>query len=100
MQTPSTSGLQSAPTGDELVLISASRAKSALKNDLGTTTYSDLPYKKLLLRQKLVWLKRTEGINMALQNKNRQIIAVAIKAVIIKTSQIYLKIRKITITQL
>ena len=51
----------------------------------------------LLLRRKLVWLKRTEGINMALQSKNRQIIAVAIKAVIIKTSQIYLKIPKIAI---
>ena len=53
-----------------------------------------LPYKKLLLRRKLVWLKRTEGINMALQSKNRQIIAVAIKAAIIKTSQIYPKIPK------
>ena len=56
-----------------------------------------LPYKKLLLRQKLVWLKSTEGINMVLRRKNRQIIAVAIKAVIIKTSQIYLKIPKIAI---
>ena len=34
---------------------------------------------------------------MVLRRKNRQIIAVAIKAVIIKTSQIYLKIQKIAI---
>ena len=53
--------------------------------------------KKLLLRQKSVWLKRTEGINMTRQSKNRQIIAVPIKAAIIKTSQIYLNIPKIAI---
>ena len=34
---------------------------------------------------------------MAFQRKKRQIIVVAIKAVIIKTSQIYLKIQKIAI---